>query len=78
MKLGQYFSPQRLTIYATVLAPSAVAGDSSSIENKKSNAGLEFRIVIPPVIRILENFNPSLLQKRQAGRQQVKNKLLWN
>jgi hypothetical protein len=50
-----------------LLAPATSIGDSVLPSQGQASAALEFRIIIPPVMRVLENSHPVLMDAEADG-----------
>jgi hypothetical protein len=60
--------PATLLAVGLMLAPAAGMSESSPGSTSRSaSAALEFRIIIPPVMRLLENSHPALLAAEANG-----------
>jgi hypothetical protein len=57
-----------LTLAAT---PWALADGKFSIDGKQASSALDFRIVVPPVLRLLENSYPAQLPVMATGQAQI-------
>jgi len=59
-----------LTALGLLLAPAAALGESvmvTGVENRGASASINIRIVIPPVMRVLENSHPQQLDPEADG-----------
>lgn len=56
-----------LTACALLLIPRASIGEGVVVQQDQRGAALEFRIVIPRVLRVLENNYPMLLEAKADG-----------
>lgn len=56
-----------VTLAVTLAAPLAMAESGFAPPGGKASAALDFRIIIPPVMRVLENSHPSELQADPSG-----------
>lgn len=52
---------------AMLLAPATGIGESGLVTQSPSSAALDFRIVIPPIMRVLENSHPRQLESLADG-----------
>lgn len=50
-----------LAASALMLVPATSIGESVLVPQGKAGASLDFRIIIPPIMRVLENSHPQLL-----------------
>ena len=56
-----------LTFSALLLAPAQGIGESLMVTQGSSSASLDFRIIIPPIMRVLENSHPVELDPVLGG-----------
>ena len=61
------FKSSLLTLAVCLSTPLALAESGFAPPNGKASAALDFRIIIPPVMRVLENSHPSELMPDAAG-----------
>lgn len=52
---------------ALLLVPATGIGESALVHQGKAGASLDFRIIIPPVMRVLENSHPVALDAEASG-----------
>ena len=52
---------------ALLLVPATSMGESTLVQQGKAGASLDFRIVIPPIMRVLENSHPQSLAAEASG-----------
>lgn len=68
MKPAVFRLPALVTSLALLLAPVASQGEARFTSTEaRTSAALDFRIVIPPVMRVLENSHPQQLSALEAG-----------
>ncbi len=56
-----------LAASALMLVPATSIGESVLAHQGQAGASLDFRIVIPPIMRVLENSHPQLLDTTDGG-----------
>lgn len=56
-----------LAASALLLVPATGIGESALVHQGKSSAALDFRIIIPPIMRVLENSHPQQLDTSMGG-----------
>jgi len=56
-----------LAVCAALLAPATSMGESTLATQGNAGASLDFRIIIPPIMRVLENSHPSQLDAEAGG-----------
>ena len=61
------FKSSLLTLAVCLSTPLALAESGFAPPSGKASAALDFRIIIPPVMRVLENSHPSELMPDAAG-----------
>lgn len=61
---------------ALLLAPATGMGDSAWAPRGNASAALDFRIVIPPVMRVLENSHPHQLDASAGGEASAQQRLV--
>lgn len=61
---------------ALLLIPSASIGESVLVQQGKASAALDFRIIIPPVLRVLENSHPQQLDTFADGETSAQQRLV--
>lgn len=52
---------------ALLLVPATSIGESVMVHQGKAGASLDFRIIIPPIMRVLENSHPQSLDAEASG-----------
>ena len=52
---------------ALMLLPATSIGESVLVQQGKAGASLDFRIIIPPIMRVLENSHPLSLDAEASG-----------
>lgn len=69
--------------FATLLAaagllmvPATGNGESALVGHMPASAALDFRIIIPPIMRVLENSHPRLLDTSNAGEASAEQRLV--
>lgn len=65
-----------LAIGALLLIPSTSIGESVLVNQGKAGAALDFRIIIPPVLRVLENSHPRQLDTFADGETSAEQRLV--
>lgn len=65
-----------LAACALLLIPSASIGESGLVHQGKASAALDFRIIIPPVLRVLENSHPRQLDAFADGEASAEQRLV--
>lgn len=56
-----------LLVSALMLVPATSIGESVMVNQGKAGASLDFRIIIPPIMRVLENSHPLSLDAEASG-----------
>ncbi len=56
-----------LTAGALLLAPASGMGESQAVNQHRASASIDIRIVVPPIMRVLENSHPSQLVPAVGG-----------
>lgn len=70
------FLPATVAACALLLAPATGMGESAWVHQGKASASLDFRIVIPPVMRVLENSHPRQLDTSTGGEARAEQRLV--
>ena len=65
-----------LAASALLLMPSTSIGDSVLVNQGRASAALDFRIIIPPVLRVLENSHPRQLDTFANGKASAEQRLV--
>lgn len=65
-----------LTSSALLLAPAPSMGESVMVIQGKTGASLDFRIIIPPVMQVLENSHPRQLDTFADGKVSAQQRLV--
>ena len=68
--------PTALAACALLLAPVTGRGDSAWVRQGGASASLDFRVVIPPVMRVLENSHPDQLDPSAHGEASAEQRLV--
>lgn len=56
-----------LTASALLLAPATSNSEGALVNQGKASASLDFRIIIPPIMRVLENSHPQTIDTSPVG-----------
>jgi hypothetical protein len=65
-----------LVTSALLLIPATGIGESALVSQGRSGAALDFRIVIPPIMRVLENSHPLQLDTSAEGEVRAQQRLV--
>ncbi len=65
-----------LAACALLLVPATSIGESVLVREGKAGAALDFRIIIPPVMRVLENSHPRQLDTSASGEVSAEQRLV--
>ncbi|WP_332742478.1 hypothetical protein [Hydrogenophaga sp.] len=65
-----------LTSSALLLAPAPGMGESAMAIQRNAGASLDFRIIIPPIMRVLENSHPRQLDTFADGKVSAQQRLV--
>lgn len=65
-----------LAASALLLVPATSIGESVLAHEGKAGASLDFRIIIPPMMRVLENSHPQLLDTSSDGEASAEQRLV--
>jgi hypothetical protein len=65
-----------LAACALVLAPATGMGEGLTVSQGNAGASLDFRIIIPPVMRVLENSHPRQLESFADGKVSAQQRLV--
>jgi hypothetical protein len=65
-----------LAAMALMLVPATSIGESVLVHEGKAGASLDFRIIIPPIMRVLENSHPQELATSSDGEASAEQRLV--
>ncbi|QHE88533.1 hypothetical protein [Hydrogenophaga sp. BPS33] len=65
-----------LTVSALLLTPMSSMGESALTTQGSASASLQLRIIIPPVMRVMENSHPQLLDTSVGGEASAEQRLV--
>lgn len=65
-----------LAVSALLLVPATSIGESVLVHQGKAGASLDFRIIIPPIMRVLENSHPQQLDTSSGGETSAEQRLV--